>query len=47
MNGGSGMNTNCVQLVAWQLQFAGNTSVSNSCPGGQGGFDGYMVRLVE
>jgi Flp pilus assembly protein TadG len=47
LNGGSGMNTNCVQIVAWQLQFAGNTSVNNSCPGGPGGFDGYMVRLVE
>jgi hypothetical protein len=47
MNGGSGMTTNCLQLVGWQLQFSGNTSVSNSCPGGPGGFQGSMVRLVE
>lgn len=45
-DGGSGMTTNCLQLVAWQLQFAGNTAVNNSCPGGQGGFDGWMIRLV-
>lgn len=47
VNGGSGMNTNCLQLVGWQLQFAGNTNITNSCPGGPGGFDGQMVRLVE
>jgi Flp pilus assembly protein TadG len=46
LDGGSGMTTNCLQLVAWQLQFAGNTTVTNNCPGGPGGFDGYMVRLV-
>lgn len=49
INGGSGMNTNCLQAVAWQLQFAGNTSINNTCPAGSGAhsFDGYMVRLVE
>jgi len=47
MNGGSGMTTNCLQIVGWQLQFAGTTSVNNSCPGGPGGFPGFMVRLVE
>jgi Flp pilus assembly protein TadG len=47
IDGGSGMNTNCLQLVAYRLQFAGNTNITNSCPGGPGGFPGYMVRLVE
>ncbi|MGE5564220.1 MAG: pilus assembly protein TadG-related protein [Bacillota bacterium] len=49
LNGGSGMNTNCLQIVGWQLQFAGNTSVTNTCPAGSGAksFDGQMVRLVE
>lgn len=46
-NGTSGMSTACVQLVAWQVQFSGNTNISNVCPGGQGGWDGSMVRLVE
>ena len=45
-NGTSGMSTACVQLVAWQVSFTGNTSISNVCPGGQGGWDGSMVRLV-
>jgi hypothetical protein len=46
MNGNSGMNTNCVQMVAWQLSFSGNTTITNSCPGGPRGWDGSMVRLV-
>lgn len=46
-NGTSGMSTACVQLVAWQVQFSGNTNISNVCPGGPGGWDGSMVRLVE
>jgi hypothetical protein len=46
-NGTSGMTTDCVQLVGWQVSFSGNTNISNNCPGGKGGFDGYMVRLVE
>lgn len=45
-SGASGMNTNCVQMVAWQLQFTGNTTITNSCPGGPRGWDGSMVRLV-
>jgi Flp pilus assembly protein TadG len=46
MSGDSGMNTQCVQMVAWQIQFIGNTSISNTCPGGPRGWDGSMVRLV-
>jgi Flp pilus assembly protein TadG len=46
-NGTSGMSTACVQLVAWQVAFTGNTNISNVCPGGPGGFDGSLVRLVE
>lgn len=45
-NGTSGMTTDCVQMVGWQVTFSGNTSISNNCPGGKGGFDGAMVRLV-
>jgi hypothetical protein len=49
MNGNSGFNTNCLQIVAWRIQFAGTTGVSNTCDDGGNGntFDGYMVRLVE
>jgi hypothetical protein len=47
VSGDSGMNTNCIQLVAWQLAFTGNTTVTNVCPGGPRGWDGSMVRLVE
>jgi len=46
MSGNSGMNTNCVQLVGWQLTFTGNTTITNTCPGGPRGWDGSMVRLV-
>ena len=45
-NGTSGLNTNCVQLVAWTVSFTGTTSISNTCPGGPRGWDGSMVRLV-
>jgi Flp pilus assembly protein TadG len=47
ISGDSGLNTNCVQLVAWQLAFTGNTNITNVCPGGPRGWDGSMVRLVE
>jgi hypothetical protein len=46
LSGNSGMNTNCVQMVAWQLAFTGNTTITNTCPGGPRGWDGSMVRLV-
>ena len=46
-NGTSGMTTNCVQLVAWQVTFTGNTSINNVCPGGPPpGFNATVVRLV-
>jgi hypothetical protein len=46
MSGNGGINTNCVQMVAWQLQFTGNTTITNTCPGGPRGWDVSMVRLV-
>jgi len=47
-NGTSGMNTNCLQMVALTLQFMGNSSITNTCPAGSGShaFDGKKVRLV-
>jgi len=46
-DGSGSMNTACVQLVAWQVTFTGNASISNTCPGGgPHAFDGTMVRLV-
>jgi hypothetical protein len=46
-NGSGSMNTACVQLVAWQVTFTGNASISNTCPSnGPHAFDGTMVRLV-
>jgi hypothetical protein len=49
MNGNSNFNTNCLQMVAWRIQFTGTTGVTNTCEDGSHGhtFDGYMVRLVE
>jgi Flp pilus assembly protein TadG len=47
-NGDSGMHANCMQIVAKDVQFTGNSSVSNSCPGvDYGAFTGRKVRLVE
>jgi hypothetical protein len=46
-NGTSGMTTDCIQLVAWQVTFTGNTAISNNCAVPPPGFDGWMVRLVE
>lgn len=46
--GTSGMNTNCLQMVALTLQFSGNSAISNTCPANSGShaFDGKKVRLV-
>src|SRR4051812_21856268 len=46
--GTSGMNTNCLQMVALILEFSGNSAISNTCPAGSGSgaFDGKKVRLV-
>ncbi len=47
-NGNTGMNTECLQLVARRLTFSGNSSVSNTCPTDtkSGAFDATFVRLV-
>ena len=47
--GNTGMNTNCMQLVAKDVTFTGNSAVSNTCPAGSGSgsFKGKRVRLVE
>jgi Flp pilus assembly protein TadG len=47
-NGNTGMTTNCLQLVAYQLTFSGNSSVNNTCPANSGAhaFDGFFVKLV-
>ena len=48
-NGTTGMNTQCLQLVARRLTFSGNSSVSNTCPANtkSGAFDATFVRLVK
>jgi hypothetical protein len=48
-NGNTGATTNCLQLVAKDVQFTGNSNISNSCPAGSGSgsFKGQRVRLVE
>ena len=47
-NGTSGMNTNCVQMVARRVEFSGDTEITNTCPTGwpPPNFDGQMIRLV-
>jgi hypothetical protein len=47
-NGNTGMTTDCLQLVAYQLVFSGNSSVNNTCAANSGAhaFDGYFVKLV-
>lgn len=48
-NGNSGETTTCMQIVAKDVQFTGNSSITNSCPSGSasGAFAGKKVRLVE
>jgi Flp pilus assembly protein TadG len=48
-NGDSGMNANCMQIVVKDIQFTGNSSVTNTCPAGGAShaFSGKKVRLVE
>ena len=47
-NGDSNMSANCMQMVAKDVQFTGNSTVTNSCPGvDYGAFTGKKVRLVE
>ena len=47
-NGTAGMTTTCMQLVARDVTYSGNMSISNSCPADSGAhaFDGKKVRLV-
>jgi hypothetical protein len=46
--GGSGMNVNCLQMVARTFKFSGNTEISNVCPENSGSkaFQQTVVRLV-
>lgn len=48
MNGTSGMQTDCVQMVGRRITFSGNTAISNSCPSGgpAQAFDATTIRLV-
>jgi hypothetical protein len=48
-NGTSGMSTNCLQLVARNITFVGNTSISNVCPSDSGTpkITGVHIRLVH
>ena len=47
-NGTAGMQTNCMQIVAKDVSFTGNSSINNTCPTGSGSksFVGKKVRLV-
>jgi len=47
-NGTAGMVTNCMQIVAKDVTFTGNSAINNSCPvgSGSGSFKGSKVRLV-
>lgn len=47
--GDSGMNTNCLQLVARQVTFTGNNIISNVCPANSGStsISGIQIRLVN
>jgi hypothetical protein len=46
--GTTGMNTNCLQLVARRIKWNGNSAITNVCPPGSGSqaFTGTAVRLV-
>ena len=48
INGTAGLNFNCAQFVSYVVDFAGNGSINNSCPGGYGDKKilGNHVRLV-
>lgn len=47
-NGTTGMQTQCLQLVARRVSFSGNSNIQNVCPGNGGSraFDATQVRLV-
>lgn len=45
--GNGGITFQCLKLIAWQLAFTGNSSISNNCPDWYGKrFKGQHVRLV-
>ncbi|WP_017666943.1 Tad domain-containing protein [Sandarakinorhabdus sp. AAP62] len=48
MNGTSGMNTRCVQIVARRVDWRGNNSIQNVCPANSGAnsFSGTQIKLV-
>lgn len=47
--GTTGMTTDCVQIVARQITFTGNSSISNTCPANSGShsISGIQIRLVN
>jgi hypothetical protein len=47
-NGTTGMQTQCLQLVARRVTFSGNSNIQNNCPANSGAhaFDATVVRLV-
>ena len=48
-SGDSGMQTQCVQIVARRITFIGNNHIVNTCPSGSGAhaFTGTRVQLVD
>ena len=48
MNGTSGMNTRCLQIVARRVDWRGNTNIQNVCPANSGAssFSGTQIKLV-
>ena len=48
-SGTTGMNTNCMQMVARQVTFTGNSAITNVCPSGSGSssITGVQIRLVN
>jgi Flp pilus assembly protein TadG len=48
MNGTSGMNTRCIQIVARRIDWRGNTNIQNVCPANSGAssFSGTQIKLV-
>jgi hypothetical protein len=47
-SGGSGMNTQCIQIATRRVTFIGNNNIVNNCPSGSGSsaFTGTRVQLV-
>ncbi|WP_408014998.1 pilus assembly protein TadG-related protein [Sandarakinorhabdus rubra] len=49
MNGTSGMDIDCLQMVGYRLVFTGNSQIRNICPSGSGSsaIKGNVVRLMN